>query len=74
MLIGRIDSRAEDMERPVHLGAWNVQCIKPEPMHAIEVVEKFQSGATFPDGAPNLRIEIKCRPLTAEMNRAPSIL
>ena len=74
MLIGRIDSRPEDMERPVHLGAWNVQCIKPEPMHAIEVVEKFQSGAALPDGPLSLRIEIKCRPLTAEMNRAPSIL
>jgi hypothetical protein len=74
MLIGRIDSRPDDLERPVHPGAWHVQWMKPEPMHAIEVVEKFQSGAVFPDGALSLRIEIKCRPVTAEMNRAPSIL
>ena len=74
MLIGRIDSRSDDLERPVHPGAWHVQWMKPEPMHAIEVVEKFQSGAALPDGALSLRIEIKCRPLTAEMNRAPSIL
>lgn len=45
MLIGRIDSRPDDLERPVHPGTWHVQWMKPEPMHAIEVVEKFQSGA-----------------------------
>ena len=62
MLIGRIDSRPDDLERPIHPGAWHVQWMKPEPMHAMEVVEKLQSAATLPDGPPSLRIEIKMRP------------
>ncbi len=49
-------------EAPVHSGRWSVQWMKPEPMHAIEVVEN-------PGGVPNsfagpslLRIELKCHP------------
>jgi hypothetical protein len=49
-------------EEPVHPGAWSVRWMKPEPMHAIEVVEKPKSAATAPDGPPSLRIEIKCHP------------
>lgn len=74
MLIGRIDSTSDDLNGLFIPAPWHVQWMKPEPMHAIEVVEKFQSGAALPDGALSLRIEIKCRPVTAEMNRAPSIL
>ncbi|MGA8670007.1 MAG: hypothetical protein WB679_09030 [Terracidiphilus sp.] len=55
MLIGRIDSKSDDLERPVHLGAWNVQCMKPEPMHSVEIIEA-------PVANPDLRIEIKCLP------------
>jgi len=47
---------------PVHPGAWSVQWMKPEPMHAIEVVEKPKTAATVPEGPPSLRIEIKCHP------------
>ena len=49
-------------EEPVHAGAWTVQWMKPEPMHAIEVVELPKSAATVPAGPPSLRIEIKCHP------------
>ncbi|MGB9465624.1 MAG: hypothetical protein WBR10_10970 [Candidatus Acidiferrum sp.] len=49
-------------EEPVHPGAWSVQWMKPEPMHAIEVVEKPKSAANIPNGPPSLRIEIKCQP------------
>ena len=45
------------INRPVHPGRWKVQWMKPEPMHAIQVVDK-------PDKVPNepslLRVEIKC--------------
>jgi hypothetical protein len=50
------------VEEPVHAGAWNVQWMKPEPMHAIEVVDMPKSAANAPDGPPLLRIEIKCHP------------
>ena len=49
-------------EQPVHPGAWNVQWMNPEPMHAIEVVALPKSAATQPPGPPSLRIEIKCHP------------
>jgi hypothetical protein len=43
-------------EEAVHPGRWSVQWMNPEPMHAIEVVERAQSSSLVPD----LRIEIKC--------------
>jgi hypothetical protein len=49
-------------EGPVHPGIWSVQWMKPEPMHAIEVVEKPKSAASGPEGPPSLRIEVKCHP------------
>jgi len=49
-------------EEPVHPGTWSVRWMKPEPMHAIEVVEKPKSAAHVPEGPPSLRIEIKCHP------------
>jgi hypothetical protein len=49
-------------EEPVHPGTWSVQWMKPEPMHAIEVVEKSKSAASVPESPPSLRIEIKCHP------------
>ena len=49
-------------EYPVHPGTWSVNWMEPEPMHAIEVVEKPKS-ATVVSGEPaSLRIEIKCHP------------
>jgi len=41
----------------IHPGAWNVEWMKPEPMHAVEILEAPDS-----NGPPDLRIEIKCRP------------
>ena len=49
-------------EEPVHPGRWSVKWMKPEPMHAIEVVEKPKSASSLPEGPPSLRIEIKCHP------------
>jgi hypothetical protein len=49
-------------ERPVHPGAWSVRWMEPEPMHAIEVVEKPKNAPTAPEGPSSLRIEIKCHP------------
>jgi hypothetical protein len=49
-------------EEPTHPGTWSVHWMKPEPMHAIEVVGKSKSVATPPEGPPLLRIEIKCHP------------
>ena len=40
-----------------HPGAWTVEWMKPEPMHAVEILEAPDS-----KGPPDLRIEIKCRP------------
>jgi hypothetical protein len=54
------DSPSE--KEPVHPGTWSVQWMKPEPMHAIEVVEKPESAPNLPPGPPSLRIEIKCHP------------
>jgi hypothetical protein len=48
-------------EYPVHPGSWSVQWMEPEPMHAIEVVEKPKS-ADAPGAPTSLRIEIKCHP------------
>jgi hypothetical protein len=49
-------------EEPVHPGAWSVGWMKPEPMHAIEVVENPESAATLHKGPSDLRVEIKCHP------------
>ena len=49
-------------EEPVHPGAWSVHWMKPEPMHAIEVVEQPKAAAALPEGPPSLRVEIKCLP------------
>jgi hypothetical protein len=45
-------------EEPVHPGRWQVQWMQPEPMHAIESVER---PATNADEPALLRIEIKTR-------------
>ncbi len=49
-------------EQPIHPGAWTVGWMKPEPLHAIEVVENPKSALTSPQGPSDLRIEIKCHP------------
>lgn len=43
--------------RPFHSGRWSIQWMDPEPMHAIEVINR---PAGIPDEPPLLRIEIKC--------------
>ena len=45
------------ISRPIHPGKWNVQWMKPEPMHAIEVIDRPERP---PGEPPLLRIEIKC--------------
>lgn len=47
---------------PTHPGAWSVQWMKPEPMHAIEVVDMPKAASISLAGPPLLRVEIKCRP------------
>jgi hypothetical protein len=49
-------------EYPVHPGTWSVHWMEPEPMHAIEVVEKPKSATTVSGEPTSLRIEIKCHP------------
>jgi hypothetical protein len=43
---------------PTHPGRWSVHWMKPEPMHSIETVEKFDA----PGAPPLLRVEIKISP------------
>ena len=43
------------VDSPVQPGHWSVNWMKQEPMHAIEVVEKYDTGAD----PPLLRVEIK---------------
>jgi hypothetical protein len=50
------------LDEPVHPGAWSVQWMKPEPMHAIEVVELPSSAVPAPGSPTDLRIELKCLP------------
>jgi hypothetical protein len=45
---------------PVRPGLWRVQWMKPEPMHAIEVVENPGSSAYGAGKPPLLRVELKC--------------
>lgn len=40
---------------PAHPGHWSVQWMKPEPLHAIETVEKFAQAGDL----PLIRVEIK---------------
>lgn len=42
---------------PAHPGKWSIAWMKPEPMHAIQVVDRPEKAAGEP---PLLRIEIKC--------------
>lgn len=49
-------------EYPAHPGAWSVHWMEPEPMHAIEVVEKPKRAVPVPGSPSSLRIEIKCHP------------
>ena len=46
-------------QQPTHAGRWRVQWMQPEPMHAIESLEKPTARSGEP---PLLRIEIKTRP------------
>lgn len=43
---------------PVGAAKWSIRWMKPEPMHAIEVVEEAKPEPGTPDGY--LRVEIKC--------------
>ena len=45
------------ISRPLHPGQWSIQWMKPEPMHAIEVIDRPER---IPGEPPLLRIEIKC--------------
>ena len=42
---------------PGHPGRWSIQWMKPEPMHAIQVVDRPEMA---PNSPPLLRVEIKC--------------
>jgi hypothetical protein len=56
----RADGSVQDipsMDEAIHPGAWTVEWMKPELMHAVEILD-----AADPKGPPDLRIEIKCRP------------
>ena len=49
------DQPSED--EPTHPGKWSIDWMKPEPMHAIQVVDNPES---TPNALPLLRVEIKC--------------
>lgn len=56
----RPDGRVRDepsVDKPVHPGKWSIGWMKPEPMHAIQVVDRPDKAFT---GPPLLRVEIKC--------------
>lgn len=44
-------------DEPTHPAKWSVDWMKPEPMHAIQVVDRPESA---PNEPPLLRVEIKC--------------
>lgn len=49
------------VETPVHPGRWEIEWMKPEPMHAIEVVaDPGDKAVPAKDTPPLLRVEIKC--------------
>ena len=54
------DSPAKEGTR--HAGTWSIHWMKPEPMHAIEVIEKPKSAEPVQGEPPLLRVEIKCIP------------
>ena len=45
------------VNQPVNAGSWSIQWMKPEPMHAIQVVDRPEKALAEP---PLLRVEIKC--------------
>ena len=45
------------VNQPVNAGSWNIQWMKPEPMHAIQVVDRPETALAE---SPLLRVEIKC--------------
>lgn len=45
------------VRQPPHAGKWRIQWMRPEPMHAIEVVDRPEPLVGKP---PLLRVEIKC--------------
>jgi hypothetical protein len=49
-------------EASAHPGTWSIHWMKPEPMHAIEVVETPKSALPAQGEPPLLRVEIKCHP------------
>ena len=53
---GSVREQASENE-PVHPGRWSINWMKPEPMHAIQTVEKPENDSAEPS---LLRIEIKC--------------
>jgi hypothetical protein len=54
---GKVRDQPSHME-PVHAGSWSANWMKPEPMHAIEVVDPGKPGPGAPPGW--LRVEIRC--------------
>lgn len=44
------------VDRPLHAGKWSLRWMVPEPMHAIEVIDRPETASGKP---PLLRIEIK---------------
>src|SRR5262249_48789170 len=54
---GTVMEQASKIE-PEHSGRWTVRWMKPEPMHAIEVIESGSEAK--PNEPTELRIEIKC--------------
>ncbi len=58
---GKVRDTPSD-DAPRHPGKWDIQWMKPEPMHAIEVVDAPASAAPVHGDPPLLRIEIKCHP------------
>lgn len=50
------------IDSALHPGNWKVGWMKPEPMHAIEVMENPESANAGAAGPTDLRIEIKCYP------------
>jgi hypothetical protein len=45
-------------DTPIHPGHWTISWLNPEPMHSIEVVERYDSTR----GPTELRVEIKTSP------------
>ncbi len=54
---GRTPRDEPSVNEPVHAGRWRLQWMKPEPMHAIQVIDRPE---VAPNTPPLLRVEIKC--------------